>query len=106
MHIDFLASGALIGPGPILLVLRMPKFLIELLLQLSDHGLFDDAPLLVEILDYIVMILTVDIDNNGFDGGVTLDQDASDSPRHCGWIYGCVGERPGWWEGGKGEVLL
>lgn len=50
--------------------------LVELLLELRDHGLLDDAPLLVQVLDYVLVVLAVDGHDDGLDGGVRLDQDA------------------------------
>lgn len=50
--------------------------LVELLLELRDHGLLDDAPLLVQVLDYVLVVLAVDGYDDGLDGGVRLDQDA------------------------------
>lgn len=50
--------------------------LVELLLELRDHGLLDDAPLLVQVLDYVLVVLAVDGYNDRLDGGVRLDQDA------------------------------
>jgi hypothetical protein len=54
-------------------------YVLELLLQRSDHVLLDNDTLLVEILDYVVMVVAIDVDNDGFDGWVALNEHACDT---------------------------
>lgn len=49
-------------------------YIFQLLLQQGNHILLHNNTLLVEILDNEIMVLAIDIDDNGFNGGVALDQ--------------------------------
>jgi hypothetical protein len=57
---------------------------LELGLEHRDHVFFDDYAFVVEIFDYVVMVGTIDADNDGFDGGIAFDKNASDCARHLG----------------------
>lgn len=50
--------------------------LFELPFEKCYHVFLDDDALLVEVLDYKVMILAVDADDDGLDGRVAFDQDS------------------------------
>lgn len=61
-------------------------------LQLADHVFLDDDTLLVEVLDDEVMVLTVDVHDDGLDGGIALDQHAccpsvSAATTQLGWCF-------------------
>lgn len=51
-------------------------YILELLLEELHHVLLDDDALLVEVLDDEVVVDAVDVDDDGFDGGIAFDQDA------------------------------
>lgn len=69
--------------------------LFEPLLQTGQLALLDDKGLIVEILDNVVMFILIDFEDDGFDGGVALDQDAWD---YCKF---CFNYDPGKKQGGK-----
>lgn len=50
--------------------------IFKLLLEQRNHVLLDDNALLVEVLDDEVVVFTVNVDNDGLDGGVALDEHA------------------------------
>ena len=50
--------------------------IFELLLEQGNHVLLDNDALLVEVLDNKVVILAVNVDNDGLDRGVALDEHA------------------------------
>lgn len=44
-------------------------------LQVRDHVLLDDEVRLVEVLDDVIVVLAVDVDDDGLDGRLALDED-------------------------------
>lgn len=84
---QFLYSGVSTSPG--LFPGQSHSHLVELVLEVGDHGFLDDAPLLVQVLDYVLMVRAVDVDDDRLHGRVALDQDA------CGGYKtpGLVGRR-------------
>lgn len=52
--------------------------LLQLELEGRDHGLFDDDALLVKVLDDVVVVHAVDVDDDGLDRRVALDEHAWD----------------------------
>lgn len=60
-------SGVLIGKC---------THIFEFSLEHRDHVFFDDYAFVVEIFDYVVMIGTVDANNDGFDGRIAFDENA------------------------------
>ena len=65
----------------------------EFLLQKGHHVFLDDDPLFVEVLDDEVVVFAVNVDDDGFDGRVALDEDA--------WRSGLAGgEGGGEWRDG------
>lgn len=50
--------------------------LIELSLEQTNHILLYNDVLVVEILNDVVMVVGVDINDDGLDGGVALDEDS------------------------------
>lgn len=51
--------------------------LIQTRLQLVNFGLLDKDVLLIQLLDYVfVVILAVDVDQHGFDRRIALDERA------------------------------
>jgi hypothetical protein len=54
----------------------MTAHILQSSLQLADHVFLDNDTLLVEVLDDEVMVFTVDVHDNGLDGGIALDQHA------------------------------
>lgn len=51
-------------------------YILKLGLQQGNHVFFDNHPLIVEILNDEIMAVAIDIHDDGFDGGIALDQDA------------------------------
>lgn len=50
--------------------------LVKLFLEGGDHVLLDNDVLVVEVLDDVVVVVGVDVDDDGLDGGVALDEDS------------------------------
>lgn len=48
--------------------------LFEPLLQAGELALLDNEGLIVEIFDDVVMLIMIDLENDGFDGRITFDQ--------------------------------
>ncbi len=75
--------------------------LVEPQLQPWQLALFDDEGLVVEVLDNVVVVVLVDFEDDGFDGGVAGDEDAyGGGVRWGGWMRGGGGKGRG------GEVPL
>ncbi len=63
--------------------------LVEPQLQPWQLALFDDEGLVVEVLDDVVVVVLVDFEDDGFDGGVAGDEDAyGGGVRWGGWMRG------------------
>ena len=56
-------------------------YIFELFLELGYHALLDDEMRLVQVLDDVLVTLSIDGDDDGLDRGVALDQDAWWLPR-------------------------
>jgi hypothetical protein len=51
-------------------------YVFELLFEKVNHIFLDDDTLLVQVFDDKVVVNAVDVDDDGLDGRITLDQDA------------------------------
>ena len=51
-------------------------YIFELLFEEMHHVFLDDDSLLVQVFDDEVVVDAVDVDDDGLDGGIALDQDA------------------------------
>lgn len=55
---------------------RLPKTVLQHLLELLQHRFFDHDVLVIQVVDYVlVAALGVDVDDDGLDRRVALDQD-------------------------------
>jgi len=57
------------------LVCSLDTHIFQLGLQQLDHVLFDDEARLVEVFDDVIVALLVDVDDDGLDGRLALDED-------------------------------
>lgn len=51
------------------------SYIVKLSLELVQHVFLDNNPLIIQVLDDKVMVDRVDVDDDGLDGGIALDQD-------------------------------
>jgi hypothetical protein len=49
--------------------------IFDMHLQVRDHVLLDDEVRLVEVLDDVIVFFAVDVDDDGLDGRLALDED-------------------------------
>lgn len=54
----------------------MLTYVFELLFEKMNHIFLDNDTFFVQVLDDEVVVHAVDIDDNGLDGRIALDQDA------------------------------
>lgn len=65
-------------PSPLLTLFRSKKesYLLKPQLQLLQLALLDHERLVVQVFDDVVVFVLVDLEDDGFDGGVAFDEDA------------------------------
>ena len=51
-------------------------YLVQPRFKLQQLAFLDHEGLIVEVLNDVVVLVLVDLENNGFDGGVAFDEDA------------------------------